>query len=367
MAKIDRKLQKLFGSTGTATGFAKFGSLAAGSPILSKDIDTIQSGPEYLSGWVSALLGASNPAIEDANALAYLFSYQIAYQFQAGVPEWNEDTEYHTGSIVNYNGGKLYICMTDDLVDTVNPQAAVVDPTNTDWRFFNLSSKTETIVFADSPYDALLDDSKLNVDASSGIVVISLPDPTTSEDETIIIRKTEDANHVQVTQDDGSDTEVCKLHSAKEKVTLVCDGTDWVVEDRFIDSTWYSWTPVHKWDSYGTQVGFQRRVGQHMEFKFSQTLDSTPTGGDAVFEMDIPTGFTPVSFDYDLLGHAHFRESSGLGWDGTVTTTNLGGIEKIWIHSSATGGRINTSKPFSWGNDDDLRVHFSMQIVDWEA
>lgn len=113
MAKIARKNQKIFGSGASSTQIGVFGSLAAGSAATSTDPDTIQSLSNYLNGWYDAIVGFNSPAIEDANGLDYLWSYQLAYHFQAGIPEWNSATTYYIGSIANDGAGKIYASIQD--------------------------------------------------------------------------------------------------------------------------------------------------------------------------------------------------------------------------------------------------------------
>lgn len=112
MAKITRKAAKIFGASAGANEIAEFGSLAAGSPVFTTDPDVIQTLSNYLEGWVAAVIGSNSPAIEDMNALCYLFAYQIAYTMQAGVPEYNSGTTYYIGSLVN-SGGILFVSRTD--------------------------------------------------------------------------------------------------------------------------------------------------------------------------------------------------------------------------------------------------------------
>jgi hypothetical protein len=109
MAKIPRKVAKQFGSTAGAQQIGVYGSFAAGSAAYSTDPDTIQGLSNYLSGWFSAVVGSNSPAIEDVNALDFLWSYQLAYIMQAGIPEWNAQTTYYIGSIATGVGtGILY-------------------------------------------------------------------------------------------------------------------------------------------------------------------------------------------------------------------------------------------------------------------
>jgi hypothetical protein len=105
MAKLDRKLQKIFGSSGGGSEFGQIGSLAAGSPAYSKDLDTIQSLTQFLEGLFSLTnSGAQPPRIQDINSLYYLVTSQLKYLFQAGVPEYIATEEYYIGSICQVAG-----------------------------------------------------------------------------------------------------------------------------------------------------------------------------------------------------------------------------------------------------------------------
>lgn len=118
MAKITRKVAKIFGSSAGANQIAKFGSLAAGSPATysgaTADPATIQSLGNWLSGWFAGVEGANSPAIEDLNAFCYTMAYQIAYQMQEGIPEWDSSTTYYTGSIVQDGSANIYYSLVDN-------------------------------------------------------------------------------------------------------------------------------------------------------------------------------------------------------------------------------------------------------------
>jgi len=128
MAKIVRKFMKIFGSTAGPQQLGVFGSLAAGSPAYSTDPETIQSLANYEEGWYGAVLGNNSPAIQDMNALQYLFAYQLAYLSQTGIPEWNAATTYYIGSLATGVGtGIIYMSRTN-----ANLNNAVSD--NTNWK-----------------------------------------------------------------------------------------------------------------------------------------------------------------------------------------------------------------------------------------
>lgn len=131
MAKLDRVLQKIFGQNGGGSEFGEIGSLAAGSPVYSKDLDTIQSLTQYLDGlFAITASGAEPPRIQDINALYLLVTSQLKYLFQAGVPEWITTEEYYIGSICQV-AGVLYTSKTGTS-GSPNTGHAVSDTTN--WK-----------------------------------------------------------------------------------------------------------------------------------------------------------------------------------------------------------------------------------------
>lgn len=101
MAKILVSPQKVFASSVPAAGnIAKFGSLAAAAPAYSTDPAVIQALAAFVQGWQSATVGNSSPALQDRNALDFLFSRQIAQIQQAGLSDWNADVNYQLGAWV---------------------------------------------------------------------------------------------------------------------------------------------------------------------------------------------------------------------------------------------------------------------------
>jgi len=133
MAKITRKLLKVFGLSGASDNFAKFGSEVAGAPIKTKDIELIQSLSAWDNGLQDAVVAANKaPYIEDINALIHVLAYQSAYTLQEGIAEWNTDSVYYIGSVVKKTGTtELYASLTDD--NTGNALGAQL--TNTNWQY----------------------------------------------------------------------------------------------------------------------------------------------------------------------------------------------------------------------------------------
>lgn len=136
MPKITRKQQKVFAVNASNNGV--FGSLQANDPVYSQDPDAIQGRTAYSNGWNDATYSAEQlPPLEEFQALQYLFSRQIAYLMQEGVPEWNSATTYYKGALVKavQQDGSfiLYASLVDD-----NTGNAVTDTTK--WVITNTST-----------------------------------------------------------------------------------------------------------------------------------------------------------------------------------------------------------------------------------
>ena len=141
MAKIVRQTAVQFGTSAGSNQIAQFGSLNAGSPTLYSGSTAAPSGIQNLSnwqaGWFNAVVGANSPAIEDLNAFCFVTSYQIAYQMQEGIPEWDSGTNYYIGSIAQDGSGNIYVSKTNS-----NLNNALTSSTN--WRL--LIGNNSTVV-----------------------------------------------------------------------------------------------------------------------------------------------------------------------------------------------------------------------------
>jgi len=114
MAKITRAAQKIFGVNSGFQEVAQFGSLANTTPNYSMDPVVIQALAQFTNGWFDAVIGGNSPAIQDMNALCYLYAYQLAYVLQQGVPEWDAATTYFIGSVVQDGTGATFLSTLDN-------------------------------------------------------------------------------------------------------------------------------------------------------------------------------------------------------------------------------------------------------------
>lgn len=114
MAKIQRKTQKIFAGNANGDQIAVFGTMKTGTPDWSSDVEELQS-VAYSQGWSDAILNDKAPYLEEMNGVQYGLSYQIAYMLEAGIPEYDSNTEYNQTDIVREPGTyKLYGSLQDE-------------------------------------------------------------------------------------------------------------------------------------------------------------------------------------------------------------------------------------------------------------
>jgi len=182
MSKITRKHQKIFGGSLVPTNnLAQFGSLKAGSIAYSDDPDTIQGLSAYLNGWASAVVNNNAPALQDRNALDFLFSRQLAYLMQTGIAEWNTDTIYYTGSLATDSNGTIYRSIDDD-----NEGNALTDDDY--WQCLGLSYiGTNPQVGGSTPFQMTVGNNRTSILNPSSNITVKLPTTDIIEGEPLKI------------------------------------------------------------------------------------------------------------------------------------------------------------------------------------
>lgn len=117
MSKIERYQGNLQAFASNAQGLERtvFGGTEQANDLTS------QVTAAFLRGW--GIVGPSEyPSLEDFNAAMFAMSQFLAYQHQAGIPEWHAEQEYYTGSVCTHDGVS-YQSLGDDNVGNEPPSA----------------------------------------------------------------------------------------------------------------------------------------------------------------------------------------------------------------------------------------------------
>lgn len=237
MSKIVRKVQKIFGINAGFQQIAEFGSLAAGTPSFTTDPATIQSLSNYLDGWFQAVLGNNSPAIEDMNALCYLFAYQLAYLMQEGIPEWEAGTTYFIGSMAQDGTGQVYTSIADNnlnnaLTDTTKWKISWGATTGIQNQIGGINFTTIKVTNTNRTLDTTTTDMIVLVTTSSATSTLTLPTPTNGR--TLIIKDiggNAQVNNITLTPASGTIDGLSSyvINQAFASIMLTSDGTNWFI------------------------------------------------------------------------------------------------------------------------------------------
>lgn len=115
MAKLNRRLTKIFAENSSSQGTAVYGSKKMGNVQYSKDIEVLQNN-KYQVGREEGVIDKKAPVLQEENTIDYVLSHQIKYINQMGVCEWYNKETYYVDSIVNV-GGNLYVSLQNDNIN----------------------------------------------------------------------------------------------------------------------------------------------------------------------------------------------------------------------------------------------------------
>lgn len=127
---LARKYQKIFGKNAVETDLGVVGSKSIDNPQYSTDIETLQSLSNWEAGMRSIITSSSAPYMQDHNALFYVITSQLAYLFQAGIAEWNSQTEYIANRSIVLRNGKTYIA----IASSTNVEPEVTSGWESSWK-----------------------------------------------------------------------------------------------------------------------------------------------------------------------------------------------------------------------------------------
>lgn len=227
MSKLSRTTFKFFGSSSGADQIEQFGSLAGGTPVYTTDVATVQALSAWLEGWFGAVVGANLPAMEDVNAVFYVFAFMLAEIFQDGVPPWDAGTTYYLGSLVQDGNGVMYVSLQNTNLNnalsdssfwviTGTPNVVPVNPGTTPTVAMGVGDRGKTFL----------------VDTTLGSCIFTLPSP--SLNFSVLIKDAGDAQTNNITINphasetiDGKASLI--LNSNYAWVQLESNGTNWYI------------------------------------------------------------------------------------------------------------------------------------------
>jgi hypothetical protein len=301
MSKLSRETMLIFASTAGFEQLEQFGSLANGSPNyltpVAASIPTIQALSNYLEGWFGGVVGSNLPAIEDMNAIAFLFAYQLAYIFQAGIPEWDAGTTYFTGSLCTGVGnGIIYVSLQDNNTNNALSNISFWDVNGGGANLVNKSA-TYPLVAGDNGKTFL-------TNTSGGAVVYTLPAPALNFKVKFKDNGNAQVNNITINPHaaetiDGQSSIVMSFPYGW--IELISDGTNWFITDQSKNiSAWATYTPTITGFGSCTALNYVwRRNGQSIEV---QGYMETGTGTGVAAKVSLPSGLTFATIGLSNVG-----------------------------------------------------------------
>lgn len=146
---LDRKYQKIFAKNADGNDLAVVGSKNAGNIETSTDVEEIQSLSNWMTGLRAQVTTNDAPYLQDQNSIFYVITSQLAYLFQAGIAEWNSQTEYIANRSVVLKNGKIYIA----IADSINVEPEVTNEWLSYWREY-INTADEYYAICTSSYSS---------------------------------------------------------------------------------------------------------------------------------------------------------------------------------------------------------------------
>lgn len=234
-------------------------------------------------------------------------------------------------------------------------------------------------------YTALTTDETILADVSGGAWTLTLYAAASNSGRKLKIIKTDATSATNVLTIDGNASETINgattylLHSQYQSVTLQCDGSNWIIVDRYIPSKWESFTPTATISTNVTHIGFYKRVGDEMVCRVKSTFSGTNTQAAVTYTL-------PNSFEIDTtklnspstslmpIGSAMIYDATVGQWGGyafyrTSTTVELRVLWDITPDAYVASRAVNTSTniPMVIASGDIFVIEFKVPISGWEA
>lgn len=235
-------------------------------------------------------------------------------------------------------------------------------------------------------YTATTDDDFIPCNATSGAFTVTLYAASGNAGRRITIKKTDSTfNNVTIDANasetiDGATTR--RLCTQFEELVLVCDGSNWFIENRIIPSIWTTYTTTLSHSSGGitnnTNSFRYRRIGDSIEIMGTIAFSAASAAFTGLFAT-IPSGLTIDSGKMTTatnfiqpIGQVNFLDSGVATYRGDVLyVASSGGLEiqyNISSTANVTGGTTTNAAPFTYGASDAIGITtHRIPVTNWEG
>lgn len=228
-------------------------------------------------------------------------------------------------------------------------------------------------------YTATANDTVIPCDASGGGFDITLPSAASNPGLTLKLIKIDStftALGVVGTINGQTNT---TLNTQYEALTVVSNGTDWNIEQRYVPSDWTAYTPTGSWSSNVAYTGYWKRIGDSVSLMVK--IDISGSVDNAALKIYLPSGInmdttklmspTPDSALLGLGGGLGLSPSPAdyifrcyYGTDNTTIHVYIANVSATF----ETMQVVSDTVPVTWGSGDF--IYFQVQglpISGWKG
>ena len=228
-------------------------------------------------------------------------------------------------------------------------------------------------------YTATTADDVILCDGTSAAFTITLYAASGNSGKKLVIKKTDTSVNAITIDGNASETidgsTTTTLNTQNEVLVIICDGTNWQIQERRIPSTWATDTGFTVGGPTTSATSFQsRRAGDMLQVTGKITWSGAGTGAKTVAVAGSRSIDTAKLTDTTanlagLKGACQFKDSSG--------STNYTGIAVYnstdtlrWYFETAAAGSMQAGSdtiPVAIGANDILNVWFEVPITGWKG
>lgn len=256
--------------------------------------------------------------------------------------------------------------------------AKIVDANVTKAKLAN-GAKNATVATATTTHSVADTTDLLLCSASGGAFTVTLPAAASHSGRILSIKKTDSSLNAVTIDGNASETidgaTTTRLSTQYESVDIICDGTNWHIAARRINTSWTNWTPTGSWSTNTSYSGRWRRVGDTGYYDVFISLAGAPTS--ATLTIDLPSGHTidtakigSTDLSSVYLGRCACVNTGTAVFDGPCfyeSTTTVRPRYSLTAAGEVLSNNITQSTPFTFGNTDTIHVRFSAPIENWNG
>lgn len=230
-------------------------------------------------------------------------------------------------------------------------------------------------------YTVTSSDDLILLDGSGNAMEITLPDARNVTNRRFKFVKNDDnfkqhvINSVYSQTINGSTT--FNLCTYKEMVEIISDGTNWTITDRYIPSSWTSFTPTGLWTTNTTYYGNWKRNGCSIDIDISIQVTGAPDVGtvtvnhlpDSSLTMDRNQMANNALIDYVTYAYPVIPNTSNAVKAGVFNSP----LSTFWNTSSSIilynqVVAVTKTSPFTFASGDSINLKmWGIPITGWEG